>query len=289
MSTPHLENRLPDEGINTSNEHPLREFAWLLIAGFLTFGLLLAALSWTASWLAPKIPFRYEQALAQQLKLGEKKAGYEAQQRYLDDLSQRVAAKMNLPADMQIHVRFDPSSHINAYATIGGHVVVFAGLTQQLSSEQALACLLAHEIAHVKHRHVAASSGRGVALALALSVLSAEAGGSAAQSVFGVTSQAAMMSYSRDHELEADAEALAAVVAMYGHGAGYVELFKTLQKAEEKLPEMLRSAGIMRSHPLTEERLQAARELAVQRGWLLEGASMALPEQFIKKPSSQVQ
>ena len=98
-----------------------------------------------------------------------------------------------------------------------------------------------------------------------------------------------MMSYSRDHELEADAEALAAVVAMYGHGAGYVELFKTLQKAEEKLPEVLRSAGIMRSHPLTEERLQAARELAVQRNWLLEGASTALPEHFIKKPNSEVQ
>ena len=286
MSAPHLENRLPDEGINTSNEHPLREFAWLLIAGLVTFGALLVVLSWSAAWLAPKIPFRYELALAQQLKLGERTAGNEAQQQYLDDLTQRIAAKMNMPIGMRINVRYDPSSQINAYATLGGHVVVFAGLTQQLPTEAALASLLAHEIAHVKHRHVAASAGRGVAVALALSVLSADAGSRAAQSVFGVTSQAAMMRYSRDHEHQADAEALAAVVALYGHGAGYVELFETLQKAEAQLPEVLHSAGFMRSHPLTGERLQAARDLAARQGWLLVGASPSLPDVLKKKPST---
>jgi beta-barrel assembly-enhancing protease len=225
--------------------------------------------------------------LAQQLKLGDKKPGYEAQQHFLDDLTQRVAAKMNLPKDISIDVRYDPSSQVNAYATIGGHVVVFAGLTRQLPSEAALATLLAHEIAHVKHRHVAASAGRGIAIALALSMLSADAGGRAAQSVFGVTSQAAMMSYSRDHEHQADAEALAAVVALYGHGAGYVELFDTLKKEEAKLPEVMRSAGLMRSHPLTQERLQAARDVAARQGWSLSGASPALPEPFRKKHSAQ--
>jgi beta-barrel assembly-enhancing protease len=287
MQAPRLENRLPDEGINTSDEHPLREFAWLIAAGMIGFGALLALLSWSASWLAPKIPFRYEQALAQQLKIGDKKPGYEAQQQYLDALTKRVAAMMNLPADMSIDARYDPSSQVNAYATIGGHVVVFAGLTQLLPSEAALATLLAHEIAHVKHRHVAASAGRGVAIALALSILSADAGGRAAQSVFGVTSQAALMSYSRDHEHQADAEALAAVVALYGHGAGYVELFETLQKEEAKLPEVMRSAGLMRSHPLTQERLQAARDMAARQGWTLSGSSPALPELFRKKTSSQ--
>jgi beta-barrel assembly-enhancing protease len=287
MPAPHLENRLPDEGINTSNEHPLREFSWLLIAGLASFGILLALLSWSASWLAPKIPFRYEQVLAQQLKLGEKKPGYELQQQYLDDLAQRVAAKMSLPPGMSIVVRYDPSNFVNAYATLGGHVVVFAGLTQLLPSEAALATLLAHEIAHIKHRHVAASAGRGVAIALALSMLSADAGGRAAQSVFGVTSQAAMMSYSRGHEHQADAEALAAVVALYGHGAGYVELFETLQKAEEKLPEVMRSAGLMRSHPLTMDRLQAARDLAASQGWSLTGLSPALPAQFKNKTRTQ--
>ncbi len=98
-----------------------------------------------------------------------------------------------------------------------------------------------------------------------------------AQSVFGVASQAALMGYSRDQEAQADAEALAAVVALYGHGAGYVQLFETLQEAEADVPEVLRSAGFMRSHPLTETRLQAAHQLAQQQGWALQGTLTALP------------
>jgi beta-barrel assembly-enhancing protease len=287
MAAPQLENRLPDEGINTSSEHPLKEFAWLITAGVVTFALVLALLSWSASWLAPKIPFRYEQALAQQLRLGEQKAGYEAQQQYLEALTKRLLPAMNLPPDITVQLRFDPASHVNAYATLGGHVVVFAGLMRQLPSEAALATLLAHEIAHVKYRHVAASAGRGVAIALALSMLSADAGGKAAQSVFGITSQAALMRYSRDQEHQADAAALAAVVALYGHGAGYVELFETLQKEEVKLPEAVRSAGFMRSHPLTQDRLQAARDLAAQKAWAMTGVSSPLPEQFRQKPAEK--
>lgn len=277
MSAPSLENRLPDEGINTSQEHPLREFAWLIGAGLISFALLLAALTYLAGFLAPKIPFRYEQALAQRLNIGAKNPAYAAQHAALQALADRVSAKMQMPDGVQIQVRLEPSRAVNAYATIGGHVVVYSGLLNKLPSEEALATLLAHEIAHVKHRHVAASSGRGVAIALALTMLSVDAGGRAAQSVFGVASQAALMSYSRDHENEADASALAAVVALYGHGAGYTQLFETLQKEEAKLPEAMRSAGLMRSHPLTQDRLQAARDLAQRNGWALVGTSTPLP------------
>jgi beta-barrel assembly-enhancing protease len=277
MSAPFLENRLPDEGINTSPDHPLREFAWLIGAGLISFALLLAVLTFLAGWLAPKIPFRYEQVLAQRLNIGAKNPRYALQHATLQELADRVSAKMQMPTGMQIHVRLEPSRAVNAYATIGGHVVVYSGLLDKLPSEEALATLLAHEIAHVKNRHVAANSGRGLAIALGLTMLSADAGGRAAQSVFGVASQAALMSYSREHETEADAAALAAVVALYGHGAGYIQLFDTLQKEEGKLPEAMRSAGFMRSHPLTQERLQAARDLAQLKGWSLEGGFTALP------------
>jgi beta-barrel assembly-enhancing protease len=289
MSAPFLENRLPDEGINTSNEHPLREFAWLIGSGLISFALFLAALTFLAGWLAPKIPFRYEQALAQRLNIGLKNPAYAVQHVALQELADRVSAKMHMPDGMQIQVRLEPSRAVNAYATIGGHVVVYSGLLNKLPSEEALATLLAHEIAHVKHRHVAANSGRGLAIALALTMLSADAGGAAAQSVFGLASQAALMSYSRDHESEADASALAAVVALYGHGAGYGQLFDTLQEEEAKLPEAMRSAGFMRSHPLTQDRLQAARDLAQSNGWPLEGGSRAMPAtlQRIALPEKQ--
>ena len=284
MSPPVIENRIPEEGINTSAEHPLRELAWLLGAGLVTFGLLLAGLTGLAGWLAPQIPFHHEQALAQRLGVGTPDPQLVAQDQALQQLANRLVAPMKLPPGMDIRVRLDPSDDVNAYATIGGHVVVHAGLLNALASEEALAALLAHEIGHVKHRHVASGAGRGLAIALALTLLSADAGGAVAQSVFGVASQAALMGYSREQEAQADAEALAAVVALYGHGAGYVQLFETLQQAEAEVPEALRSAGFMRSHPLTQDRLQAAHQLARQHGWALKGPFTPLPTVLQRRP-----
>ncbi|NJM42818.1 MAG: hypothetical protein HC858_00305 [Brachymonas sp.] len=43
------------------------------------------------------------------------------------------------------------------------------------------------------------------------------------------------------------------------------------------MPEAMRSAGLMRSHPLTQDRLQAARDLAQRNGWTLVGTSTPLP------------
>ena len=64
---PRLENRLPAEGINSSSEHPLKEFAWLIVASGVTLLVLMALASWGARWLAPQLPFSAEVALAQRL------------------------------------------------------------------------------------------------------------------------------------------------------------------------------------------------------------------------------
>ncbi len=276
MSAPQLENRLPDEGINASDEHPLKEFSWVVGAGLLVFAVILALTTWLAGWGAPKIPFKYEALLAQRVGLGALNPTHADQHQALQALADRLTAKMDLPPGMTIKVSFNPSSTVNAYATIGGHVVVYAGLLEKLPSEAALATLLAHEIGHVKHRHVAASMGRGMGIALVLSLLSADVGGQVAQSVFGASSQLALMNYSRDHENQADEEALHATVALYGHGAGYMELFEVLQNEERKSPEVMRSVGVFRSHPLTQDRLEHARTLAQRNSWSLQGGSPAL-------------
>ena len=58
-----LENRLPAEGINASHEHPLKEFAWLVLGVVGALALLAVAVSHGAQWLAPRIPFEYETRL----------------------------------------------------------------------------------------------------------------------------------------------------------------------------------------------------------------------------------
>jgi predicted Zn-dependent protease len=151
---------------------------------------------------------------------------------------------------MQVRVTDDPSNLVNAYATLGGRIRVFHGLLRKLESEEALAALLAHEIAHVKHRHVAAGMGHGLAVALVLSVVAPEGAAQAAQGLLGGAAQLALLGYSRDNERLADEEALAASLALYGHAGGVAQLFQVLPQADAPA-----GTAWLRSHPDTAERL----------------------------------
>jgi beta-barrel assembly-enhancing protease len=275
---PTLENRLPAEGINSSDEHPLREFAWLIGAGLVTLALIVLLVGWGARWLAPRLPFHTEVMLAERWLDRPAQPQHAARSAALQALAERVAAGMGLPPGMRPVVSYDPAPVVNAYATLGGRIRVFEGLLQKLDSEDALAALLAHEIAHVKHRHVAANAGRGVALALLLGLLSSDAGAAAAEALLGNVTSLALLGYSREQETEADADALAAVFALNGHGGGVLDLFNRLGAAA---PETGPDLALLRSHPLTAAREEALRDLAARSGWPMTGPRRPLPAALV--------
>lgn len=280
---PSLENRLPAEGINSSDEHPLKEFAWLVGASLVTLLLLLALVGWGARWLAPQLPFSAEVALAERVVDAPAKPEHAARSAALQALADRVAAQMGLPEGVSVVVTYDDSPVVNAYATLGGRIRVFKGLLIELQSEDALAALLAHEIAHVKHRHVAANLGRGLAVALLLGVVSTDAGAAAAQQALGGATSLALLGYSREQEAQADQDALHAVVALYGHAGGMVELFTRLGDATNATKGSGPQVEALHTHPLTEARLAAVQARAQQAGWAISGASQALPAVLVVK------
>ena len=161
---PRLENRLPAEGINSSDEHPLIEFAWLIGASIVAVVVLAVCLVVAARWLAPHTPFSVEVVLAERFIDRPEKPEHADRSAALQAMADKVAAHMALPKDMRVVVRYDESPVINAYATLGGRIVIYNGLLKKLANEDAVAALLAHEIAHVKHRDVAASMGQGLAV-----------------------------------------------------------------------------------------------------------------------------
>lgn len=273
---PRLENRLPAEGINSSSDHPLREAAWLIGATLSVLAVAVLLVGWGAQWLAPRLPFSAEVAIAAQVMDQEpsQPEAHAAASRALQSLANRIAAAMDLPPGMAVVVRYSDSPLVNAYATVGGHIRVHRGLLERLRSEDALAALLAHEMAHVKHRHVAANLGRGLALALLLGAVSADAGAAAAQGALGQATQLALMSYTREQESAADAEALRAVVATHGHGGGLADLFDTLGTATGGAEP---PAELLLSHPLMRHRVQAAQALGREQGWRMSGPLSPLP------------
>lgn len=266
--------RIP-EGINTSKEHPLKEFA-ILTGGILAIVFtVLLVLGVVADKLAHHIPFSVELSITE----GRFSAGKpdEPMERYLNKLAQRIVVAQQLPDEIKIKVHYIDSGTVNAFATLGGNILMFRGLIEQLGTENALAMVLAHEVAHIKHRHPIRSMGRGVVIGLVLSMVSSSLGNSVTETVLGSAGQVTVLKFSRDHENEADETALRTLKNMYGHIDGATDLFDVFRKLEK---QRLVSPEFFNSHPLTDKRLQRIEKFKSETGQPNKVSKTPLPAGF---------
>jgi predicted Zn-dependent protease len=171
-----------------------------------------------------------------------------------------------------VHYADEPT--VNAMATLGGNLVFYRGLLRKLESEDAVAMVLAHEIAHVRLRHPAAAMGRGVAVGLVVSAVSVGVGRSLGGDAVQRAAVLPLLKYSRDQERAADELALRALVKVYGHAGGAAEVFRVLADA---VPGGEARMAILQTHPHGEERIARLQALARENGWPLDGPRMPLP------------
>jgi len=265
-----MEFENPDikDGINVSKEHPLKEFIQLSLGVIALVALAIIILHFAAGYFATKIPFHFEQSLVKHVELLEVEDSPKSQQIALQQLANELAADMDLPDGMEITVHYSEDDVVNAFATLGGHVFFFKGLIDKLDSEDALAMVMAHEIAHVKHRHPIVASGKGLTLLVLASFLTGASGSSAGEALIGQSLNIGLLKFSRDQESESDMSAAHAIQKRYGHIAGAEELFKAfsdLGSGQTKIPEVLSS------HPHTEDRWETLKTLSAENHWKTSG------------------
>lgn len=179
-------------------------------------------------------------------------------------VGQRIAAAVgnDLPGAQWEFVVFD-SKEVNAFALPGGKVGVYSGLLQLASSDDELATVIGHEIAHVTARHGA----ERVSLAMGAEMLG-QIGGQIAQrwienptwaqgimSAYGVGANVAMMPHSRKQEMESDYMGI-----VYSARAGYdpraaVAFWQKMsaQKSNGQAPSWL--AKFLSTHPTDADRI----------------------------------
>jgi len=268
------------EDLDDSQSGHLRSFVLTFLKALAFLIVFVVVMDIAARLLAPFLPFKWEEALVPEAFISGAKppaAGIETQ---LNNLGQRLAAGMDLPDDMTITIHYDRSNTVNAMATFGGHIIVFKGLLEKMESEDALAAVLAHEIAHVKHRDVVKGLWRAVSLSILLAAVDSSSLGGLGDAAGG----AAMMSYSRSQERQADEAATEALGRLYGHTQGFEDCFLILMSATEgglKLPE------ILSSHPDTAKRIANSKALAAQLGYQTKGDPTPLPSALmVDKPAA---
>jgi Zn-dependent protease with chaperone function len=272
------ENRQPDETVNYSTEHPLKEFAWLALGLLAVVAAAAALIGFFAGEIAARVPYAVEKDFSQKIlqhwQDQPRDASAEAARTALRVIAAKLVPVMHLPQGMEVHVHYAPDKVTNAFATIGANVVFYRGLIEKFDSEDAVAMVMAHEIAHAKLRHPAASLGRGIAVGITLSLVSVGVGEGAAGGAVQTAGVLPLLKYSRNQEGAADAEALTALAAVYGHVGGARDTFNAFAKLSE---EGASPTSMLRTHPLTAERTAAIERMAAARGWKLDGERRPLP------------
>lgn len=246
------EPSLPRHNDNVAHEHPLKDLVvllgGLLAIGALAFWLLGLAVDAVVDDLSPEAEARLyallpEGSLPATMATGARQAQLQAM---VDGM--RACAGSAVP----LRVSLADSKAPNAAALPGGHIVVFGGLLDRVESENGLAFVLAHEMAHIAQRDHLRAMGRGIVLfGLSALVMGSDSG---LTDVLAPVNQLGVAKHSRTREAAADAAALRILTCRYGHAGGATEFFEAMKGEDERLFALSHYTA---SHPAMDERIGA--------------------------------
>ena len=191
---------------------------------------------------------------------------------YLNALGQRLAGVSERP-QQDFTFFWLRARDINAFATLGGYIGMNSGLVLTATSEDEVAAVLAHEIAHVTQRHIVRAVERQQkdTLPILLATLGAVAAAqSAGGSSAGNATQAAIMSgmalmqqrqinHTRSNEYEADRIGILTLARAGYQPMAMADFFARMHRTlrstigEQEAPEFLRT------HPVTSSRISEAK------------------------------
>ncbi len=255
----------------------------MIIAAIVLVVLLIAVLQFSGSFLAKRIPFSFETAIVSKVEVPFGDASKHPElTRYLNDLAQRLMANMPIPEGMTVQVHYESEEIFNAFATVGGNLLFYKGLLQEMPNENMLAMVMAHEVSHVLHRDPIAAMGGGVASAIAVLGLTGNAGTGPAGSVLNMAGSLTSVQFTRGMELAADSQALAALYSTYGHVGGAAELFELFseQRGDSSTALTQWFERFSSTHPLDEDRIERMNNIASEEEWPVNGDITPLPTGF---------
>ena len=176
---------------------------------------------------------------------------------YLQDIKRRLEGVATLPFPITLTVI--QTQTINAFATVGGYIYMTTGLIAFSETEEELAGVLAHELAHITRRHVAkrVEKEKYINIGMLATMLAGILVGGDAQTsqAIIVGGQAAAMAlslkYSRDDEEDADRTGGVFADRAGYNATGVADFLKKLRVSsrETMIPQYLLT------HPYHDERI----------------------------------
>ncbi|MFP3042681.1 M48 family metalloprotease [Treponema primitia] len=176
---------------------------------------------------------------------------------YLNQITAAIVINSSKPEIYNgYHTAILDSDEINAFATSGGHIFITRGLLNCAKSEDALAAVLAHEIAHIQLQHSieVISSNRVVS---AIAETSSSVVSLALSELAGVLDEAAeeivtalREGYSQEQEFKADNRAVELLAGVGYEPSSLLTMLLALEQSQPQHP-----GGFNQTHPTPEKRI----------------------------------
>lgn len=203
-----------------------------------------AAVMTAPSWLGPRIPEAWERQIGSALVGDLDKFACST-----PESDAALAALVGQVDDGKtpVKVQLAKIDMVNAVALPGGRILIFDKLVQEAKSPDEVAGVLAHEVGHVRKRHVMQALLRQFGLSVLLSGANSDIG--------GTLGGLAAMGYSREAEREADAYSRMQLARSDISPAATAAFFGRLRKMDPTAGN--KQLSYLNSHPDTAEREQA--------------------------------
>jgi hypothetical protein len=187
------------------------------------------------------------------------------------------------PCNFRYKFNVVKDSDVNAFSLPGGYIYVDSGLLEMIDSDDELAGILAHEIAHAAHHHVMTilkdqkSVEKYIALATFASILGS-ARGADLQNVL-VGAEFLKLGRQNQHTMAAEEDADCTAVE-YMLIAGYnpqafIDLLRKLEKKQDA--GLKKPLGIFQTHPAPHKRIAYLAQMLASKGIRVETGLLPQP------------
>jgi len=292
---PTFNSKLPDDRVNLSEEHPVKDLV-LLLGGIIAVVIVIVmGAGLLLDVLIPKVPVSVERVIfsgirgAFDFNADGKESGKDAEAQERRTLQRETLGR--LLADLSkgwTDSGYDFSVEVtdfgvgiaegggpNALALPGGLILVNPELIDGAKSENELAMVLGHELGHFRNRDHLRGLGRGITLQLILAGLGTTGGAVSISQVAGLAGVLVEGRFSRTQESDADSFGLQLVARKYGHVGGATDFFERILKLDERSGDGV--GAFFSSHPLSKKRILTIKKSAAERGWEFNESLVPVP------------
>lgn len=183
---------------------------------------------------------------------------------YLNEMKEEILAS----EDVSYREEFAWKLHIinddvlNAFAAPGGYIYIYTGLIKYLDNADALAGVLAHEVAHADQRHSVKQLQKSMGINVLLSIALGENPSQLEQLAAQIAGTLGQLKFSREDESEADSYSVEYLAESEYACNGAAIFF-------EKIVQQQQSGGVpqfLSTHPSPENRVEDINEMADELG-----------------------